>query len=404
MTLTKPTEATDRGHLIGLDRIDRQRRRLLTLLLLPRQILRPLSLSPTEFEKIKKVNFEITINLLKDKPPYRIKKQLKANMPRIQKYFANENGKYSCPHCTQEFGQTAGLSRHIKKQHPSQTPTITIETTPLREVVQEASPSKSPIEALLDMLCPNRDDIVPPNPDDLPMPNKLIKIEITIEEPTSPYATKHWKKIKLEQWYNEQHEEIVKVVDAIVDEVVANHCEPEVVEVVEEAKSEPDEIVHVDDVVEEPVEERCEVSYDADLVKCCKTFEDGGFAKAFHMLVDVKKFNITKQEVKKKKNKKKQDDKKEYEYVVQSTGKPKTITLVGIKDMIEDELENTHIELCDAWLDYTKSTDYKKWLEHMKTDDYDEEKDGKLFDDDEDFLDVLGKLVNPNTIDSFLGL
>jgi hypothetical protein len=51
-------------------------------------------------------------------------------MPRTRKYFPNDNGLFSCPHCMQEFPQTSGVSRHVKKQHP--TPTITIETTPLR--------------------------------------------------------------------------------------------------------------------------------------------------------------------------------------------------------------------------------------------------------------------------------
>lgn len=188
-------------------------------------------------------------------------------MPRIQKYFANENGKYSCPHCMQEFAQPAGVSRHVKRQHPSVNQTITIETTPLRDapettmVKEEVEPTTSnmctrynlditnaedldileEIERLTQVLCPTMYNLKPIShtPDMLPMPCKLIKVEMTIEqpiqaEPESPYATKHWKKIKLEQWYDEQHQEIVKVVDAIVDEVVANYCEPEIVEEVEE--------------------------------------------------------------------------------------------------------------------------------------------------------------------------
>jgi hypothetical protein len=75
----------------------------------------------------------------------------------------------------QEFPQTSGVSRHVKKQHPSVQPQIVIETTPLKQarVEQEASPSMSPVESLLNMLCPNRDNIVSPEPDMLPMPQSI---------------------------------------------------------------------------------------------------------------------------------------------------------------------------------------------------------------------------------------
>jgi hypothetical protein len=58
-------------------------------------------------------------------------------MPRIQKYFPNENGKYSCAHCEQEFAQTAGISRHVRHQHPTVQPQITIADTTTKRRTHE---------------------------------------------------------------------------------------------------------------------------------------------------------------------------------------------------------------------------------------------------------------------------
>lgn len=144
-------------------------------------------------------------------------------MVRTRKYFLNSNNKYPCPHCVQEFPQTAGLIRHVKRQHPSQTPTITIETTPLRRVVSSSA----------DLLIEMESFINSPQPKHI----KSIKAEITFMDCTTHTiefvdCTTH-AIVYVDDGYVPsivEHDEGCFAGEAETElEVVAERCEPEVV-------------------------------------------------------------------------------------------------------------------------------------------------------------------------------
>lgn len=105
-------------------------------------------------------------------------------MPRPTKYTMNAEGRYicPCPNCPTTFSTVPACSRHVKQQHPTPAPpTITIETQPMTQTITTTAPMTTVME-LLAMLCPTREEIKSPNPEELPMPLKVVKVEITIEE------------------------------------------------------------------------------------------------------------------------------------------------------------------------------------------------------------------------------
>ena len=136
--------------------------------------------------------------------------------------------------------------------------------------------------------------------------------------------------------------------------------------------------------------------YDADMVECCKTWKDGGFVQAFRIMQSNPdkydnqiNYRYKCDLVKVTEAHKKKNDTPLYTKTykkVDKNGKEVNIHFSQIKD----EGEYVFNALCDAWYDFKRS------------DDYDEDIHGDLFDDDTDYVDVMGECVNARNIDQFM--
>ena len=122
-------------------------------------------------------------------------------------------------------------------------------------------------------------------------------------------------------------------------------------------------------------------TYNVELVQACKTWADGGFAKAYrivkpdfviepHINEVVKEGHICKPYI-----------------ITPKKGKDYPATLSKVRELVED----VWIEMCDAWTDYTSSQDY------------DEDTDADLFDDGTNWLDVCNEAVTEETVADMLG-
>lgn len=155
----------------------------------------------------------------------------------------------------------------------------------------------------------------------------------------------------------------------------------------------------IDNPVSEPEEttdetstdndEPADVPYDADLVECCKTWREGGMAKAYKIIggfFTIKPnpndapIKFTKTEEKKGKAIKGRLAKP---YIIKKTDHvAHPASLTDVKEVMEDFFD----EMCDAWFDYTRS------------DDYNEETDADLFDDQVDWMDFCHQAITEDTV------
>lgn len=111
-------------------------------------------------------------------------------------------------------------------------------------------------------------------------------------------------------------------------------------------------------------------TYDVELVECCKVWRQGGFEKASRIVMKRDGYTLTRTGGKYQLRK--------------GNDKPKTRTVAEIREF----METVFIDLCDAWLDYTKSEDYH----HGSP-------DAKAFDDSLEWWDVSAEMVTKENIE-----
>lgn len=169
-------------------------------------------------------------------------------MPRARKYTANANNMYPCPHCDAEFPQTSGVSRHIKKLHP--TPQIDITPTiPLREAnaIEPTQSQTIVVEVEADNIQDLLNDIQTIINSPQAKPIRSIKAEITFMDCTTHDI----------QYVDDEYAPIVIEHD---EEIDAKLCEPEIVEedmeeeVVDNVEQEKKECRDLDEVLEDVAE------------------------------------------------------------------------------------------------------------------------------------------------------
>ena len=165
-------------------------------------------------------------------------------------------------------------------------------------------------------------------------------------------------------------------------ETVAEADEPKADDTADEPKTDENE---ADEYAGEPYSDDDTKPYNAELVECCKTWQDGGFVKAFRILNDDRQCFEQKLSFKCKRNNK--DDGVIRTYTLSVDGKrPQPMSLATIREKLEDYF----LLLCDAWYDYKVSKDY----------DYDN--DSMLFSEEWDWLDVGLQFVHCDNIEEFM--
>lgn len=225
-------------------------------------------------------------------------------------------------------------------------------------MVEETNEQPMTIAQLLDMIAPNTNDIKSPEPEELPMPMWVQAKPL----PLTPFME----------------------YDIIYDSPI---YEPIVIQHEEELEEEETQIQQTPPtIVEECVVEQVEsvTTFDNVLLECCRTMNEGGFARAFHYLNNPNKFHVIPKYTTK--------TIEGMQYTTRTfqmfNGKKYVPTMLCY---IRDEIEHVYDTLCEIWGDYKMSY-------YFDVDDLD------VFDEDKDWLDVCQYLINEDNIEQFFKL
>lgn len=173
--------------------------------------------------------------------------------------------------------------------------------------------------------------------------------------------------------------------------IIETETQPESIDAVQwidNPISKPDETTDeiITDETTEVDDETADVPYDAALVECCKTWREGGMAKAYKLINGFFTIKSNMKDVKLG-----NDDngmgRIAKPYIVQKTDrKAHPASLTDVKELMEDIYDL----MCDEWFDYTRS------------DDYNEETDADLFDDQAEWLDICSEAITEETVKMML--